>query len=160
MELSTTINLTVSVQGNQMTIVQHLVIYCYVRYLATPASGNVVDIQITDTYTFGVDDKGQIIVSTPDAKATPPTSVTVNNSQTPGANGFLNFWANVDDLASSVAQWAQNCYGTSLSDVPVSFVQNFVFPGGNTFLFSDVNFSDNQDLVSHIVYADPTKSNK
>jgi hypothetical protein len=45
---------------------------------------------------------------------------------------------------------------TSLQDIPTSTVQNFVFPGGATFTFADVSFSDNQDLVSHIVYADVT----
>jgi len=147
MDLSSTFDLTVSVAGNQMTIVQHLVVWTYVRYLATPASGNIVDIQITDTYTLSVDDEGRIVAS-------PPSSTTVNNSQTPGANGFLNFWANVDTLAGSATEWAQSIASGSLTDVPVSFVENFIFPGNAAFAFSDVAFSANQDLVSHIVYAD------
>lgn len=153
MELKSSFDLTVSVQGNQMTIAQHLVIYCYIKKLATTDSGNVVDKQITDTYEFAVDETGNLIVSTPSATANPPTSVTVDNSKTPSANGFLNFFANVDDLSKSVAQWAQGCATTSLKDIPVSIIQNFVFPGGATFTFADVSFSDNQDLVSHITYA-------
>jgi len=149
MEMSSSFNLTVSVQGNQMVIVQHLVIWTYVKYLATPASGNVVDKKITDTYTFGVDEYGQIVVSA-------PTSVVEDHSETPEANGFLNFWANVDDLAKQVAQWAQGCTATSLIDIPVSKGQDFVFPGGATFSFLDVAFSSNQDLVSHIKYVDPS----
>jgi hypothetical protein len=34
--------------------------------------------------------------------------------------------------------------------------QSFVFPGGNTFAFKDVVFSDGQDLISHITYVQPT----
>lgn len=149
MELTPSFTLTVMAQGTQLTVVQHLVVYCYVRYLATPASGNIVDIQITDTYTIGVSGNGQITASG-------PTSVTVNNSQTPGANGFLNFWANVDDLASSAASWAQSITASNLTDVPVSFIENFVFPGGSTFSFKDASFSEYQDLVAHITYDDPS----
>ena len=147
MDLHSTFNMTVSVQGNEIVIVQHLVIWTYVRYLATDDSGNVVDKQITDTYTVGVDDTGQIT-------ATLKSSVPVDNSQQPGANGFLNFWANVQSLSDAVAGWARSFASTNLTDVPVSFVQNFVFPGGSTFSFTDASFSDNQDLVSHITYAD------
>jgi hypothetical protein len=147
MELSSSFDLSVSVQGNKMTIVQHLVVWSYVRYLATDASGNILDKQITDTYTFGVDDKGQIVVSA-------PASATVDHSRTPGANDFLNFWANVDNLANSVAEWSRNCIGTRLTDIPAAAVQSFVFPGGSTFSFADVSFSENQDLVAHITYAD------
>lgn len=145
MELSSTFDLTVSVQGTQMVIVQTLVVHCYVRYMATSASGKVVDKQITDTYSFGVDDEGRLVVSAPVSKV-------VDNSKTPGANGFLNFWANVDELAKNVASWARSAVGTQLQDVPVSAVQSFVFPGGATFSFADVAFSENQDLVSHITY--------
>ena len=53
-----------------------------------------------------------------------------------------------------MAGWARSFASTNLTDVPVSFVQNFVFPGGSTFSFTDASFSDNQDLVSHITYAD------
>ena len=59
-------------------------------------------------------------------------------------------------LSDNVDEWAQSCATTNLTDVPVSFVQNFVFPGGATFSFVDAGFSGNQDLVSHITYADPS----
>jgi hypothetical protein len=147
LDMSSSFTLSVSFQGNQIVITQHLIINIYVRVLATADSGNVVDKQITDTYDIGVDENGQITV-------TLASSVPVDNSQTPSANGFLNFWADADSISNSVTQWAQSCFGTSLTDIPASFVQDFVFPGGQTFVFKDASFSDNQDLVSHITYAD------
>lgn len=147
MELSSSFDLSVAVQGNQLVVTQHLVVWTYVRYLATDDSGNVVDKQITDTYTIGVDDTGHI-------KATLASSVPVDNSKTPQANGFLNFWADVQSLSDSVTQWAQSCVATRLADVPLSFVENFVFPGGATFAFTDAGFSAAQDLVAHIAYTD------
>jgi hypothetical protein len=155
-ELNTSFSLTVSVQGNQMVIVQQLVVYLYVRSGITEADGNVVDKQITDTYTFGVDDQGQIVVTNPSASATPPTSVIVDNSTTPGVNGFLNFWTHINEVTQDVAQWAQKVTLTNLRSIPASAVQNFIFPGGATFSFADVTFSDNQDLVSHITYTEPS----
>jgi len=147
LKMSSQFDLSVSFQGNTVVIVQHLVIWCYVRALATSDSGNVVDKQITDTYAIGIDDSGQIV-------ATLQSSVSVDNSKTPKANGFLNFFANVDQLSDDVTEWARSFIGTNLANIPASAIQSFVFPGGSTFSFADVNFSDNQDLVSHITYAD------
>jgi hypothetical protein len=31
----------------------------------------------------------------------------------------------------------------------------WIFPGGKTFVFKDVGFSDHQDLIAHVTYADP-----
>ena len=146
--MSSSFNLQVSFQGNTIVIVQHLIIWCYVNYFASSASGNIVDKQITDTYTLAVDDTGQIVATL--------QSVPVDNSKTPSENGFMNFFFDVNTLADNVSQWAQGCYGTQLTDIPASVVQSFVFPGGATFSFADVNFSANQDLVSHITYADVT----
>jgi hypothetical protein len=149
MKLSSTFDLSVSVQGNQIMIVQHLVIYTYVSFFGTGAGGNVVDKQITDTYTIGVNNEGQIVAAL-------QSSNTADNSQKPGVNDFLEFFTHLNELVDDVEQWAEGCATTSLTDVPVSFVQSFIFPGGATFSFADAGFSDNQDLVSHITYAEVT----
>ena len=148
MKLHATYDLTVSVSGSQFVLVQHLTIYAYVKYLATSASGNVVDKQITDTYSIGVDGQGELVVAL-------QSSVPVDNSKDPKANGFLNFWADADTLEGDVKAWAASCVATSFTDIPISFADNFVFPGGATFLFADAAFSANQDLVSHINYVQP-----
>jgi hypothetical protein len=107
----------------------------------------VVDKQITDTYTIGVNNEGQIVAALQSSK-------TADNSQKPGVSGFLDFFTDVNEFFNAVELWAQACTETSLTDVPVSFVQSFIFPGGATFSFADAGFSDDQDLVSHITYAD------
>lgn len=150
MEMSSQFNLSVSFVGNTVVIVQHLVIWCYIRSLATSNSGNIIDKQITDTYAIGVDDSGRIV-------ATLQSSVPVDKSQKPSVNGFLNFFTDVNDLSDDVVKWAQSFFATRLTDIPASAVQNFVFPGGSTFSFANASFSANQDLVSHITYADVSK---
>jgi hypothetical protein len=148
MDMSSTFNLQVSFQGNTIVIVQHLVVWTYINNFIGSAAGNVIDKQITDTYTLAINESGQLVATL--------LSMPVDNSQTPGTNGFMNFFSDVNQFAASVANWAQSFLPTNVTDVPASIVQSFVFPGGDTFSFADVNFSANQDLVSHITYADPT----
>lgn len=149
MEMWSTFDLWVNFQGDTIVIVQHLVIWSYIRSLATSNSGKIVDKQITDTYSIGVDDKGQLKVA---LKSSDPQ----DHSQRPSVNGFLEFFTGVNKLSDDVAKWAQSCVATKLTDVPISAIRNFVFPGGDAFVFADARFSDNQDLVAHITYANPS----
>jgi len=145
MEISTSYDMTVSIQNGEIVIVQHLVFWTSVRHLATAAEGNVVDKTITDTYSVAVDDRGQLVVA---LKSTTPT----DNSQHPGVDGFLDFWTNVNEYSDTVASWAQTLTSGHFADIPVSFADSFVFPGAATFTFADAAFSENFDLVSHITY--------
>jgi hypothetical protein len=147
MRLSPSYNLAMSFAGNQIIITQNLVIYCWISFDSSSASGNVVDITITDTYTLSVSENGRLAVT--------QSTNTLNNSQTPGVDGFLNFFTGLNSLTSDVAGWAQSLAGTSLQSIPVSMLDGFIFPGGKTFTYSDVSFSEYQDLVSHITYVDP-----
>ncbi len=148
MTLSPSFTLTVSFTGNTIVIVQHLVIYLRVQVMQTSADGNVVDKTITDTYTLAVDDNGNLTASL--------SSVPVDNSQTPSTNGFLNFFTGLNAIISDIATWTRNFTQTNFTDIPVSDLQSFVFPGGKTFAFKDAAFSDNQDLTTHITYVDPS----
>jgi hypothetical protein len=145
LELDSTFGLTVDVRGGQLVIEQHLVFHLDFKHLATEASGNIVDRWIVDTYSVGVDENGKLVVALVNSAAT-------DNSQQPSVDGFQNFWTNVNDYTSAVAQWAQGLTAGHLKDVPVSFADNFVFPGATTFTFADATFSQTGDLVSHITY--------
>jgi hypothetical protein len=147
MKMSCTFNLSVAFAANTITIIQSLVIYLYV-WNVDSASGNIVDKTITDVYTLAVNDSGQLtatVVSTP-----------VDTSVDPSVNGFMNLLTGINDVISNVKTWADQFVATGFTDLPLSVAQNFVFPGGQTFVFKDVTFSSNQDLVAHITYADPS----
>jgi len=146
--LSPSFTMDVSFVGNQMVITQHLLIYVRVQSLQTAADGNVVDKTIVDTYTVTANEYGQLVATLHSSES--------DNSQTPSVNGFLNFFTGVNDLINAIAGWVRAFTSTRLADIPVSVVQSFVFPGGKTFVFKDASFSENQDLVGHITYADPT----
>lgn len=149
MELKPSFRLTVDFSGNTITVVQHLVIYLYVRSLATSGDGNIVDLTITDTYTLAIDQKGQLVVGAFNSQPQ-------DNSQNPSTNDFLNFWTNLNEIINSVKNWTRAFAPTNFTDIPVSIVQDYVFPGGRTFVFKSVAFSDYGDLASHITYADPS----
>jgi hypothetical protein len=149
LQLSPSFNLDVKFSGNTITIEQHLVLYMCIRALYTEAKGNIVDKTITDTYTLSVTAQGGL---TAKLAATPADhSVKIN------VDAFANFFGgNINDNIDYVVSQTANLISPDFRDIPLTLVQDFVFPGGRTFAFKNIAFSDYQDLVSHITYADPT----
>lgn len=152
MTLSPSYNATITFDENTIVVVQHLVVYLKVQRYQTSADGNVVDKTITDTYTLGINENGKI---SPSLK-----SVTTDNSDNPSVNPFLDWFVDINTVISDIATWVQNFAPTNFTDIPVSFINGLVFPGSQTFTFSNPVFSDNQDLVSAIVYNDPVQQNE
>lgn len=148
MRFSPSLEVSVSFTGNKIVIVQHLVIYIYVRVLTISDSGNIVDITITDTYTLSVDQTGKLEYRR--------VSTTHNDSKDPSVSGFLNFWTGVNDLIASLEDWTKKFTSVTFRDIPLSTARSFIFPGGKTFIFKGVAFSEYQDLVSHITYIQPS----
>lgn len=147
MTLSPSMVATVAFSGNSIIITQHLVVYVYMNHLSSGAGGNVIDKIITDVYDIQVDGNGQLQFVKDAAR-----SQSTDNSKSPSVNGFLNFFNNVNDLISDIKNWMDAFVPTNFTDIPVSAIQNFVFPGGNTFSFTGAVFSDNLDLVTYIKY--------
>lgn len=148
MKLAPSFDLSVSVAGTTMTVVQHLVIYLRVQSLQTAGAGNVVDITLTDTYTLAVSQDGQLVATESTARN--------DQSKSPQTNDFLNFFTDLNDIINSIESWLRNFVATDLQDLPLSVIQDYVFPGGRTFAFKSVGFSDFADLTSHITYTDPS----
>lgn len=148
MKLAPSFDLSVSVSGTTMTVVQHLVIYLRVQSLQTAGDGNVVDITLTDTYTLAVSQDGRLVANESTARN--------DQSKNPQTNDFLNFFTDLNDIISNIESWLRNFVATDLQDLPLSVIQDYVFPGGRTFAFKSVGFSDFADLTSHITYTDPS----
>ncbi|MEM7216012.1 MAG: hypothetical protein AAF423_10755 [Pseudomonadota bacterium] len=53
---------------------------------------------------------------------------------------------------------AMKTFNTLVRDYLNSTGGKWIFPGGNTFVFKDAAFSNDQDFVTHITYADPSTS--
>ncbi|KAL8660561.1 MAG: hypothetical protein Q9202_006415 [Teloschistes flavicans] len=142
--LKPSLDVNVSFQDDNIVITQHLVIYLSVRSLQTTVSGNIVDYFLKDTYYLGVDANGLITVN---AKHEP----LVDTSKNPKDNGFVDIFTGVNGIVSYVKSQV-SFTSTTFQSFPISLVQNFVFPGGNTFAFKKVAFSKNQDLTAAITY--------
>jgi len=149
MELKSTFNADVTFADKTMTISQSLTINLYAKKLATSTSGDIVKKTLTDTYHFDVNHAGKLEIT-----YTPGTIV--DTSDNPSADAFLSMWVGFNTLYDKVKNDLRGLKNTELKNIPVSIVQNFVFPGGKVFAFKDVQFSNNQDLICHITYLDPT----
>jgi hypothetical protein len=153
MGLSTSYSASVVFTGTTIVVTQNLVVRCYIRALQSSEEWNAINKTITDTYTLSVDKKGDLTASL--------LSVTVNNSDpTPSPSWLIKLFTGLKHLVNDIADWANSFATTSFHSMPLSVANQFVFPGGKTFTFKDVNFSANQDLVSHISYVKPKSINK
>ena len=149
-KINTRFNLNVMFTGNKVWIDQRIVVWLSVRNGPYTMDGNVVDKTIIDEYILSVDAQGRLtgkaVMGTLSDSSKNITDWFVGNILAPGTNRVID----------SLTEYAKQFTNMSFGEVPVAVVQDFVFPGGRTFAFKSVAFSDNQDLVSHITYADPT----
>ncbi|WP_158826619.1 hypothetical protein [Mucilaginibacter lacusdianchii] len=146
--LSSNYSMTVSATGNTIVISQTLVVWISLSSLSDNTEGNVVNRTITDTYTVTINENGGLMLSA-------PVSTVTNSPDDVSVSGFTSFFNGLNDLSATISNYANDVAATQLTDVPVSAIQNFVFPGGKTFTYASVGFSENQDLVAHITYTQP-----
>lgn len=146
MSLAPDYNVTVSFQNNTIIIKQRLAIYLRIGVLANNASGNVIDRTITDTYTLTIENNRLV------AKQ---TTTTADNPTMGDVGAFFDFFTGIRALVENVKDWLNKVTQTQLNSMPLSVVQDFIFPGGNAFAFKKAMFSDRQDLLAHITYLAP-----
>ncbi|NMO53695.1 hypothetical protein HH310_21225 [Actinoplanes sp. TBRC 11911] len=147
--LSTHYNASVEVLGNKITVYQFLQFKMSVTKALQTVNGTPISINRTDTCTLTIDDFGQLVASM--ATPQPP----VNEASNEEFGSFMNLFVHLNEEYDSASAYLQQMVGTMLSSLPFSTVQYFVFPGGRTFAFKDVAFTESGDLVAHISYADP-----
>jgi hypothetical protein len=119
-------------------------------------SGNVVNLTLTATYTLGVV-RGSLTVT-----PTAPPAVADNSEDIE-----VSWWDKFIGLGNDVdkIETARTNLNASLIDATTGLATQvqqllngtagWIYPGGQTFLFHDVAFSTEQDLVVRVVYADP-----
>ncbi|TCD28583.1 hypothetical protein EZ456_04115 [Pedobacter psychrodurus] len=144
-----TYTMAVTVSGNELTIVQQLVVFASVKYESslTEWSGNYIDTTYTDVYQLNAGEGGALVFSSP------AQTVAVNGQQPP-SSGVANFMLGIKKMTDLINERVQFA-STEITDVPATSIGTFVFPGGQTFSFADAQFSDSNDLVAYITYNDP-----
>jgi len=146
MRLQSTTGVTVEFEGNLITIVQNLKIFMSVRQQYTTVSGDVVRKKLTDKYTIAVNEHGQLKVNL--------ESIPEDTSEDPSAGGFENLFTQVNHVKDEIKNGVTSFVSSQLHDIPIEIANGFIYPGGKVYTFKDVQFSNNQDLVSKITYVD------
>lgn len=147
LDIHSTYSCDVSFAKNTITIVQHIVMWVKATFDLTSTSGNVVDKTLTDTYTLSVGQNGQL-------QSTRKSS-TSDNSQNIDLSGIITWFVDMNDMLDAVKKTADDVVNATLTDFPISDIQNFVFPGASVFTYTGVEFSDHQDLLTEINYVAP-----
>lgn len=134
--------------GNQITVTQELKFTVYTRWDATGETCKCYDKTITDVYTMSVGQNGQLQMSA-------PVSTTTDSSESPDRSWLVNLFTNINDITNDIKKNITGFANTEIADIPGIGLSNFVFPGAKVFTYKDVQFSDNQDMVSLITYVTP-----
>lgn len=145
MNLLSTTDASVTFKNNTIIIAQSLLVNVYVRSLQNSQHWNAIKKTITDTYTLSIGQNGAL-----NAKLTSTTND--QSDPAPHKGGFINAFTDLNKLVNSIEKAIKTFVGTDFTDIPLNVAQKFVFPGGKTFTFKDVEFSDHQDLISRITY--------
>ncbi|MFC6102148.1 hypothetical protein [Olivibacter domesticus] len=148
---------TIAIKGNQIKVNTSVNAFVHVNVEGGVTEGNFASYASEVIYTLSVNQYGNLV-----ANVSPPN--VTDNSENPDISGWSKFTSlgTVNDVIDAERSYLQGIltdfmdgFDNSISGVANS-PQKFVFPGGNTFTFKDVVFSDYQDLVSHITYVQPT----
>lgn len=119
---------------------------------------NCIKYQVETSYQINVDEFGNLLVSlTPDSKTT-------DLSETPSDNKWMKFYT-LGQVKQTIKEWKSSLAELGFDKVLTGHDQDlvnvinsssgWVFPGGKTFAFKNVYFSKHQDLITHIIYAEP-----
>ena len=135
----------VIVFDNRIIITTHMVVNLSIKVAQTKNAANVVDKTITDEYELAVDAHGQLLNKY--------TSTPKDESQDDSANFFVDFFTDVNDLFNKFK--TRDFHTSNFKGTQIESLQNFMFPGGDTFAFKQFQFSDHQDLLAAITYIDP-----
>lgn len=120
--------------------------------------GNYARFKVDTSYNINVNDKGNLVVTlapnspkVEDQSATPDPSFILKlfsgDRITSDINKLKNFLSGIRNFLTGHDQAILNIINGSSA---------WVFPGGQTFTYKEVYFSEHQDLVTHITYVDPT----
>lgn len=144
-EGKTAFEVKVSCHGNVVTVEQHALVNCDLTIISTQYGCRLVDLTLVDTITLAVQHDGTLAVS--------QATTRQDNSEPPTHSILL---PDLERHLTAVKSTVTDNITRTMIDVPLQLADQVIFPGSKGFHFSDVFFSDHQDLVAHIQYVDPT----
>lgn len=156
-----TVTSDVYLEGTTIRVETNLNMHCHLNVDGGVTDGNWASYASVTTFTIGVDTHGMISVS----QSAP---VTTDNSQKPDPGWWSELISLgtidsvVDSIASSLKGWLSGFITSDAGSIETMLngSNTWVFPGSSTFTFTNAAFSDNQDLVSNVIYIAPTAAKK
>ena len=131
---------------------------CHINIEGGVTAGNFVKYNTKTSYEIGVDQNGNL-----KAKMAPGSPAFTDQSDQINPNGWSKFVTFgeingvIDGLRKDMESMKEFLKGF---DRQIEQMLNgsgvWVFPGGKTFVFKDVHFSNFQDLTAHLTYVEPT----
>jgi len=158
--LTNSVQSDIYLENNIIRTVTTATAYVHINCEGGVTEGNFVKYQTETSYQIGVDQSGNltVVLTTGSPKFSDfsdkidPSSWSefVTLGQIDGVvDKVKSFWTNLK-------RFLDNHETAILAMLKGSGI--WVFPGGKTFIFKDVYFSDHQDLVAHVTYVDPEES--
>ncbi|MFD0861680.1 hypothetical protein ACFQ1M_05645 [Sungkyunkwania multivorans] len=153
-----TVDSEVHLTGNTIQVITTTTAWMHVNVDGGVAEGNFVKYKSTVDYQLGVDAYGQLKVTLVGGK---PNVKDESDDINPGVWGtivtagtYKGFIKEIKGYLTVIETFLSNYNNQILAMLNGSHV--WVFPGGKTFVFKNVQFSNNQDLVADVTYAEPT----
>lgn len=142
-------DLSVSCDDASLIIDESLSIYMYCEhYTLNWGSGNIVDKHLIRRFPLDVAAHGALVlgqgVDQPGGH---------DNSFDP-SQSWTAFWSDMQGTFKHMFEKIHNKTDIEFQQLPLSALQQNIFPNGKTFLFKRPVFSAHQDLIAHISYPD------
>ncbi len=147
----------VYLQGTTIMVNTTLTVNMHLNIEGGTCDGNFAKLNSNTVYTMGVDDTGKITIS----KSAP----IINDQSDPVEPDWWQKFITlgqmngvVSDMKTSVSSWINSFLqdDTDAIENTMNGSSGWLFPGGKTFTFANVAFSEYQDLVANIQYVDPS----
>lgn len=155
------VNSNIYLEENTVKVITKAIAYVYFEADLGKVDGNLIDYTIETNYLIGVDAYGNFTVTIKNGK-----SKITDNSVTLKADAWLELITvgTINDFFDSLnnqVDTIKTAYVNGFDKKILSMLNGsgvWVFPGGKTFVFKDVGFSEHQDLVTHVTYTDPSST--
>ena len=159
------LNGAVACNGNQIRILMTAAAYMEfnhhelgINYNDLPGN-NYYDKTLTVTYELGVGQEGNLAVTQTNSVADNSAAWDFSPGGILGIVGAENSVRDgLTDVSTNLATVLDSAFSNYVTDVTneINGYQGWVFPGASSFVFKNVSFSDSQDLISQLTYADPS----
>lgn len=155
-----TASCNISVSGTVITVVANVKARCHLNIEGGVQEGDWASYEITTTYTIGVAADGTLVV-------TENEPVVKDKSENPDPSVWSEIvtFGTIDNCVNEVRDWLKPLlknFGTGFENDIAAMLNGsngWTFPGGKTYAFTGVEFSDYQDLVADLLYVTPKRKN-